>query len=185
MIQAHVSGTIKALSVAAAFGMAAFSCTSGGGAGKSSSPSELGPDGSGVCKQESAGRFCLRGTPVLDTSGSEFSFDVGDHLAVEVYPAGCHSSSCTDVVQISCSVAGSGSDHVVASNFCLRDTTAEREATLGCTADCNTAIAADCTSSDSLAAGQHTVTMAGATISFTVPGKMPQTDACAEVRDAF
>ncbi len=103
---------------------------------------------------------------------------------MDVVPAGCHDGACTETPRKSCSVSGSAGSYVVTPDFCLRDITAERQATLGCDETCD-GITAECRADATLVAGQNTVTMGGATFTFTVPGTMPQDSACAGAGDAY
>jgi hypothetical protein len=123
-----------------------------------------------VCEKHEGGRLCVRGTP----AGDGEVLAVGDVLTVTVQSQGCFSSSCSEVHAAECAItAGDGFD--VAASFCVADTAASGEA---CTDDCGH-VAADCSFSQGLGAGEHQVRLGSVVIGFQVPTKLPVGGLCA------
>jgi len=86
---------------------------------------------------------------------------------VVFFPAGCLSSSCSEVLEASCEVAFSGNEIEVTSRGLLeQDTSPNRE----CTADCGI-MTARCAVPDSVAAGEWTIVHGDQTTLVVVPGK--------------
>lgn len=144
-----------------------------GGTSGSSSGGTSGAGGAPTCANAPAGTLCVRGTPV----GENETLAVGDRLRIDVMPAGCYSSSCTEVVTETCSIAGVGPDFVATAQLCLASNTDPR---VGCTDDCGGAsdALAKCESEEGLEAGDYTVALGDLSVSFTVPGTMSVSQAC-------
>jgi hypothetical protein len=102
------------------------------------------------------------------TSSTGETLGVGDRLKIQVFPLGCHSSSCTDAHVSTCSVSGD-STFTAAGEFCLGPAPFPRGP---CSADCNGGGFADCESTATLTAGQHTVTLGALSVTFTVPSTL-------------
>ena len=125
------------------------------------------------CKAAQQARFCVRGK-----SGSQGeAIAVGDPILVNVFPAGCWSSSCTKAQKATCDVQWSGGepwDNVnVGGSFCLLDTSNGSP----CTADCSGGLFATC-SGGTWAAGSHTVNMGGLKLTIEVPSVVPFGGVC-------
>jgi len=125
---------------------------------------EAGTGDGAACTDAPIGRLCVRGQQ--GSSGEAIA--VGDKLKIQVYPRGCLSSSCTRVDVHTCSVSGSA-DFTSDGRFCLASTAVPGG---GCTADCNGGGFADCESTATLTAGQHTVTLGTLSVTFTVPSTL-------------
>jgi hypothetical protein len=121
------------------------------------------------CSPTEVGSLCVRGTPI--SSGDVL--EVGQPLVIQVAPSGCHSSSCTRVVERTCSITADGDDFAAAASFCLAPT--EDEA---CTADCGGGGFATCSSSVLLTAGVHTVSLGDLSVTFTVPSVLRPGEGC-------
>jgi hypothetical protein len=91
-----------------------------------------------------------------------------------IIPAGCYSSSCTQVFDARCSVLGTGNDREVITHFCLSEDTS---GAVGCTADCSGGGDATCTVSG-LGSGEHTVQVDGLTLEFSIPTTVPPEGIC-------
>jgi|GEM_PF-1726199 len=126
-----------------------------------------------VCQPYEAAQLCVRGKV---TTGGE-SIEAGDPLQVTVLSEGCLSSSCSKVIEASCTI-GSGVNFDVKANFCVADTSKPGQ---GCTADCGTAHA-DCSFGQPLTAGYHQVKLGSIAIGFQVPSKLPPGGLCASTR---
>jgi hypothetical protein len=120
------------------------------------------------------GELCIVGTPT--DGGHELT--VGMAMVFALKPAGCFSSSCTQLVESSCSYIGSTYDFYVSGFFCV---TTEGDA---CTDDCGGAPEATCDAETMLTAGSYTVAPSGAAgarlspLHFTVPGVVLERDRC-------
>jgi hypothetical protein len=101
--------------------------TSGSGSGGTS-----GTGGALTCADVPAGMLCVRGKP----AGENETIVVGDRLRIDVAPTGCYSSSCTEVVTETCSVARAGAEFTASAELCLALTAAPN---VGCTDDCGPA----------------------------------------------
>jgi len=126
-----------------------------------------------VCQHFDAAELCVRGKP----GGDGESLNAGDALQVTVRSAGCLSSSCSKVVEASCTI-GSSSGFEVEANFCVANTARSGQA---CTADCGTAHA-DCSFGQPLTEGEHQVNLGSITVGFQVPTVLPLGGLCASAR---
>lgn len=143
--------------------------TSGSGSGGMS-----GTGGAPTCVNVHTGKLCIRGRP----DGENERIVVGDRLRIEVTPEGCYSSSCTEVVVETCSVARVGYNFTASPEFCLGFTA---DPNVGCTDDCGGAndALAHCESDEGLEAGNYMLTFGELAFSFTVPGTISISEACA------
>lgn len=116
------------------------------------------------------GSLCVRGTP----AGAMERLEAG-RVTLQVFPAGCFSSSCTRRLDIACRV---GPDLQVSAGFCLA---AEPEPE-ACTDDCGGGGSAECFATD-VADGTHTATLGDLSLTFEVPSLLPAGGQC--VGDRF
>jgi len=126
-----------------------------------------------TCQPTEAAELCVRGTK---TSDGEL-IAVGDSLQVTARSAGCLSSSCSQVVEASCTIESNVAFDVKA-DFCVANTAQPGKA---CTDDCGTAHA-DCSFGQPLTAGEHQVRLGSITVGFQVPSKLPAGGLCASSR---
>ena len=126
-----------------------------------------------TCAHVDAAELCVRGTK----SGDGEVLRAGDPLQVTVQSGGCLSSSCSKVVEASCTI-GSSPGFEVEANFCVANTAAPGTA---CTADCGVAHA-DCSFGQPLTAGEHQVNLGSITVGFQVPTVLPRGGLCARAR---
>jgi hypothetical protein len=126
-----------------------------------------------TCEPVDAAALCVRGTPTTDGE----LIEAGDQLQITVRSAGCLSSSCSKVIEASCTI-GSGVDFEAKANFCVADTSGSAQA---CTDDCGTAHA-DCSFGQALTAGYHQVKLGAMAVGFQVPSKLPLGGLCAGAR---
>jgi hypothetical protein len=126
------------------------------------------------CSPTEVGSLCVRGTPI--DSGDALA--VGQPLVIQVTPRGCHSSSCTRVVDKTCSITAAGEDFEAAASFCLAPTGDD-----ACTADCGGGGFASCTSNVLLTEGVHTVRLGELSVTFTVPSVLRPGDECDSIAD--
>jgi len=126
-----------------------------------------------ACEPHDAAELCVRGTPTTDGE----LIAVGDPLQVTVRSSGCLSSSCSKVVQASCTISSSAAFDVKA-NFCVANVARSGEA---CTADCGTAHA-DCNFGQPLTAGEHQVKLGSIAVGLKVPSRLPLGGLCASIR---
>jgi len=131
------------------------------------------PEPDPVCESYEAAELCVRGK----ASGDGEVIAAGDPLQVTVRSSGCLSSSCSKVVEASCTIASSA-DFDVKANFCVANTAKPNQ---GCTADCGTAHA-DCSFGQPLTAGEHQVKLGSIAVGFQVPSKLPIGGLCAGIR---
>lgn len=116
-----------------------------------------------------AGQVCLR-----PLAGGSDQLNVGDSALLVIFPAGCYSTSCTQVFDARCSVLGSGNQRQVISHFCLSEDTS---GAVGCTADCSGGGTAGCSFSG-LGSGEHTVQVDDLTLEFSIPTTVPPGGIC-------
>ena len=126
-----------------------------------------------TCEPYAAAELCVRGTATPD--GEQIA--AGDPLKVTVRSTGCLSSSCSKVVEASCTISSSVAFDVKA-NFCVADTSLPGQ---GCTADCGTANA-ECSFGQPLTAGDHQVKLGSIAVGFQVPSQLPRGGLCASTR---
>lgn len=126
-----------------------------------------------VCQPYDAAELCVRGKTTADGE----LLAAGDPLQITVRSSGCLSSSCSKVVEASCTISSSAAFDVKAS-FCVADTSKPGQA---CTADCGTAHA-DCSFGQPLTAGEHQVKLGSIAVGFQVPSKLPLGGLCANTR---
>lgn len=131
------------------------------------------PEPDPVCDPYGAGELCVRGSATTDGE----LIAAGDPLQVTVRSSGCLSSSCSKVVEASCSIGSSASFDVTA-NFCVTNSARPGQA---CTDDCGTAHA-DCSFGQPLTAGEHQVKLGSIAVGFQVPSKLPLGGLCASTR---
>ncbi|HEX2877286.1 MAG TPA: hypothetical protein VHP33_38820 [Polyangiaceae bacterium] len=124
------------------------------------------------CEPVAAAELCVRGKATADNEVIE----AGDPLQITVRSAGCLSSSCSKVIEASCTL-GSGVTFEAKANFCVADTSSSGKA---CTDDCGTAHA-DCFG-QALTAGEHQVKLGSIAVGFQVPSKLPLGGLCASAR---
>jgi len=128
-----------------------------------------------TCTETKPGQLCLK----RDDGELRATLEVGEKLAIRVQPIGCFSSSCTEAQVATCSLEAKGNDFVANAEFCMADTTAPGG---GCTADCSVGFAAECESELTLTKGEHTVSLGDVSLTFTVPGVIPEDALCAGSR---
>jgi len=126
-----------------------------------------------TCEPYDAAELCVRGTATADGE----SIAAGDPLQITVRSSGCLSSSCSKVVEASCTIASNAAFDVKA-NFCVANTAKPGQ---GCTGDCGTAHA-DCSFGQPLTAGEHQVKLGSIAVGFQVPSKLPIGGLCANTR---
>jgi hypothetical protein len=126
-----------------------------------------------TCEPVDAAELCVRGTAIADQEVIE----AGDPLEITVRSGGCLSSSCSQVIEASCTI-GSGLDFEAKANFCVADSSKSGQA---CTDDCGTAHA-DCSFGQPLTAGYHRVKLGSIAVEFQVPSKLPLGGLCASAR---
>jgi hypothetical protein len=126
---------------------------------------EAGAGDGPACTDTPVGRICVRGQQ--GSTGEAIA--AGDKLKIQVYPRGCFSSGCTRADVHTCTVSG-GADFTAEGTFCLTSTARPG---VGCTGDCSGGGFADCESTTTLTAGQHTVTLGTMSVTFTVPSTLP------------
>lgn len=128
-------------------------------------------DGGAACKDTAVARLCVRGTP---TGGSgEESLTEGGAVKFQVYPAGCHSSSCTKVVEASCAVQKNENNEItLGGKFCLAPVPAP-----ACTPDCSGGGFGSCDVA-SAAAGTYKAKLGTLEVTFTVPSTIPAGGNC-------
>jgi len=126
-----------------------------------------------VCEIYDPAELCVRGTPTADGE----LIATGDSLQITVRSSGCLSSSCSKVVEASCTI-GSGVAFDVTANFCVANNTDPGRA---CTDDCGIAHA-DCSFGQPLTAGEHQVKLGSIAVGFQVPSKLPLGGLCASTR---
>jgi hypothetical protein len=159
-----------------------FSSGSSNGSG-GSGDGGVGADGGGAAGGEgggapacdlepSAGTLCLRGETRPNGAGEILR--EGGPVRFEVWPAGCFSSSCTEVIEVGCSVTSAAGSLVIAADFCLADTSDEGQP---CTDDCGAVGSAEC-SIAAVAAGAYDVVLDALSLSFEVPSELPLGGEC-------
>jgi hypothetical protein len=128
-----------------------------------------------ACQLATIGSLCVLGTPT--STGQDLS--AGMPLMVSLQPAGCYSSSCTQLVSSSCNYLGSDGKYWISGFICL--------ATSGgaCTDDCGGAHAVSCEPGVTLEAGEYTVGLGGSSksVSFKVPSHVPEGALCVSLDD--
>lgn len=147
---------------------------SSGGAGRGgfAGAGEAGAGGaSSSCSYAPIGSFCVVGNP----SGGGQGLLEGMPLTVSMRPAGCYSSSCTQLVSADCNYIGSNGIYWVSGFVCL--------ATEGnaCTDDCGGGGNPVCQPGVTLTAGDYTVGIGGTslTVKFSVPSHVAANALCA------
>jgi hypothetical protein len=126
-----------------------------------------------TCAPVEAAELCVRGKVTADGE----VLGAGDPLQVTVRSGGCFSSSCSKVIEASCTI-GTGVGFDVKADFCVADTSKPGQP---CTADCGTAHA-DCSFGQPLTAGFHQVKLGSIAVGFEVPSTLPLGGLCAGVR---
>jgi hypothetical protein len=121
------------------------------------------------CTDTAPGQLCLK----PDGGGSGATLKVGQKLAIQVQPKGCFSSSCTQTQVATCSLEAKGDDFAAKAEFCLGSVQGG-----ACTADCGGGHGAECQSEVTLTEGAHTVTLGDMSLTFTVPGTIPEDAIC-------
>jgi hypothetical protein len=122
-----------------------------------------------TCEPVPAAELCVRGAVTADGEVLE----AGDPLQITVRSGGCLSSSCSKVIEASCTI-GAGVNFEAQANFCVADTSKSGQA---CTDDCGTAHA-DCSFGQPLSAGTHHVKLGSLALGFQVPSKFPLGGLC-------
>lgn len=125
----------------------------------------------GACTETPPGQLCLK----RDAGALGATLEVGEKLAIQVQPKGCFSSSCTETRISTCSLEAEGANFVAKAQFCMADTSVQGG---GCTADCSGGFAAECETEVELTKGEHTVTLGDMSLTFTVPGTIPEDAVC-------
>ncbi len=110
-------------------------------------------------------RLCVRGEP----EGGMERLEAG-RVTLEVWPRGCHSSSCTRRLDIACGV-----DEALAveARFCIADVPGAE----ACTDDCGGAGTATCYA-PAVPEGRHTFTLGERSVTVDVPSMIPRGGAC-------
>lgn len=154
------------------------SATGGAGASAAGGAGAGGPGVAGAgnaCELAAIGSLCVLGTPTSD--GQDLS--AGIPLVVSLQPAGCYSSSCTQLVSSSCNYLGTGGSYWISGFVCLGS---EGDA---CTDDCAGAHAVSCTPGVTLEAGEYTIGLGGTSksVSFKVPSHVAEGALCVSASD--
>lgn len=117
----------------------------------------------GDCSVRPAGLACIVG----EGNGSEIVLEEGRRLRVRTGPGGCFSSSCSRVDQSStCSLTKDGNKLTATGKICIEDTSGSSK---GCSLDCNDLATTECETDEPLPAGDYTLTIGTAELSFTIP----------------
>lgn len=124
---------------------------------------DAGSDAGAACTEYDISRLCVRGTPTDE--GEEIA--AGSPVQIQIYPEGCHSSACTVVDEASCTASVDGTSIRVDGGFCLHT---EGACTLP---DCGGGGTAECETAEALEAGEHTASLDGLSVIFSVPGTVP------------
>jgi len=124
-----------------------------------------------ACVETAPAELCLK----RDEGGLGATLKVGQKLSIVVQPKGCFSSSCTETEVAACSLSAKGDDFVATAEFCIAEASA---ADVGCTADCGGADPAECQSEITLTEGKHTVSLGDLSLTFEVPGTLPEEALC-------
>lgn len=137
------------------------------GSSDGSASSDVGP----ACQPAQVGRFCVLGSP-----GNAHDFlEVGAPIRVQVWPKGCFSSSCTQVVAGSCAIGPeSPSGFPVAADICLHHASGD----VACSADCGEVGSATCEASAKWEGGPHTVHVGSLAVTVSVPSAIDMGGAC-------
>lgn len=126
---------------------------------------------------QAVGKLCLQGASSGLPPGPE-TLAVGGHASIVVYPAGCFSSSCTQVYSSGCTLEDRAtSTWRVESSFCLAEDHAPGAV---CTADCGGGGWAQCVATG-LEAGSFSVVAGELSVTFTVPSTIPAGGLCDEL----
>lgn len=152
----------------------------GGNGGEPGQPGGRGGSGAGGqsqagkdCQLET-GEICVVGTPT--SAGHELV--AGMPLTFELRPDGCFSSSCTRLVESSCSFLGSEQNFMISGFACI---TREGDA---CTDDCGGAPRYTCDAETTLKAGDYTIAASGVAgtylskLEFRVPSTLTDEQRC-------
>ena len=122
------------------------------------------------CTDTPIARLCVRG----DQTGADETLVAGGTVRFQVYPKGCHSSSCTKIVEASCAVQkNEGNVITLGGKFCLGSTGGTV-----CTPDCNGGGFGSCNATG-IAAGRYTAKLGTLEVAFEVPSTLPFGGACA------
>jgi hypothetical protein len=122
------------------------------------------------CTDTPIARVCVRG----DQFGGGETLVAGGTVRFEVYPKGCHSSSCTKRVEASCAVQkNEGNVITLGGKFCLGST-----GDTVCTPDCGGGGVGSCNAAG-VAAGQYSAKLGTLEVAFEVPSTLPSGGACA------
>jgi hypothetical protein len=127
--------------------------------------------GVAACEHPPIARLC-----VLGDIGNAHDFLVTGHpIQVQLWPKGCFSSSCTQIVGATCDVGAEVQGEVqVSGGFCLAD-----KSTPGgpCTADCSGGSTATC-EGGAWTAGQHVVRAGNLAVTVEVPAAIEMGGVC-------
>lgn len=127
-------------------------------------------DGAVECKETPISRLCVRGEAA---GGASEALASGAKVTFQVSPKGCHSSSCTIVVDAGCVVEGEAGGVVTLSgSFCLG-----KGAYPECTPDCSGGGFRRCEASG-LADGKYTAKLGDLEVPFEIPGTVPLGGTC-------
>ena len=125
-----------------------------------------------TCSDTPIARLCVRGDQTGGGTGEPLV--AGGTVRFQVFPKGCHSSSCTKIVEASCAVQkNEGNVITLGGKFCLGSTGGTV-----CTPDCSGGGFGSC-SAAGVAAGQYTAKLGTLEVAFEVPSTLPSGGACA------
>ncbi|HEX2644729.1 MAG TPA: hypothetical protein VHU81_17155 [Thermoanaerobaculia bacterium] len=125
------------------------------------------PDRCLVGDQAEIGQLCLLGT--------DGAVHRNEPLTFRVVPKGCFSSSCTRIVQATCTAALRGTEIVLDPLICQQSTAAPGTP---CTPDCSGGGQASCTLAAGVPAGNYTVRAGGLTLPVRIPTTVPAGGLC-------
>jgi hypothetical protein len=136
--------------------------TAGAGSGGTGTSGMAGEGGAGSCEFADIGSFCVVGTP--DEVGI-VRLKAGMQLGLELRPAGCYSSSCTELVSSSCNYIGMNGEYSITPFVCLAT---EGDA---CTDDCGGGGTPLCYPNLVLQDGTYAINLSGTSlwVKFQVP----------------
>ncbi len=128
-------------------------------------------DAGGACTETPIARLCVRG--VTQDGAATEALLAGGAVRFQVFPKGCHSSSCTQVREASCAVQSATAGVVLLTGrFCLAST-----GDTACTPDCSGGGFAGC-EQGGVAPGSYTAKLGALEVPFTVPSTLPPGGNC-------
>jgi len=120
--------------------------------------------------------LCILGLPVPMATIPTAVLQPDTPLEFRLRPAGCFSSSCTQIFRANCSVLGlEGNTLDLNADFCVAE---DRQAGAACTPDCNLGFDAVCNYFPGLPEGSYKATVDGLELSFQIPSGVPLDGLC-------